>query len=176
MVAFSGPVNNPTPLSLLSPTESARRDAGGAAERERCRGRRRSGVAKRSSRNSSQDPRIAFETLKSDPPNVSSRRKARIDELAPAGGNCSLCAARDPLGGSPLHPPPELREARTALHIALCGECHLEVTFFLRDCRYRTRTPLSSAIPRMSDDTRRSVVREERSPAGIVWDVGLRTS
>jgi 5-methylcytosine-specific restriction endonuclease McrA len=80
--------------------------------------------------------------------------KARVREMATAGGKCRLCAARDSSVGSleAHHRDYEnLGNEQDGDLVALCGECHREVTSFLRRRRYRTRTPLRADVPRMRD-------------------------
>jgi 5-methylcytosine-specific restriction endonuclease McrA len=79
---------------------------------------------------------------------------ARLRELEVAGGKCRLCAS----AGShslPLeahHRSYEnLGSEREGDLVALCGECHREVTSFLRRRKHLRRTPRRADVPRMRD-------------------------
>jgi hypothetical protein len=79
---------------------------------------------------------------------------ARIRELKTAGGKCRVCASPASEGASlEAHHRDygNLGDERDGDLLALCRECHREVTCFLRRRRYETRRPLSIDVPSMRD-------------------------
>jgi 5-methylcytosine-specific restriction endonuclease McrA len=89
---------------------------------------------------------IASEKWRSSP--------ARLAELAAANNRCRLCFAAG-AKGSPLevHHATYERLGREALGdlLALCHDCHVKVTSFLRRRRYRRRTPRRADVPQIRD-------------------------
>jgi hypothetical protein len=86
---------------------------------------------------------------------------ARLREFATAGGKCRLCAAERTTAGSlEAHHRDygNLGDEQDGDLVALCGECHREVTSFLRRRRYQSRTPLRADVRRMRD--RRTALRD----------------
>jgi hypothetical protein len=92
---------------------------------------------------------------------------ARLREFEVAAGKCRLCA----LVGSasiPLEAHHRSYEnlgcERDGDLVALCGECHREVTSFLRRRKHRSRTPLRANVRRMRDlrTTLQDPTREEQ--------------
>jgi 5-methylcytosine-specific restriction endonuclease McrA len=82
------------------------------------------------------------------------KNPARLREFATAGGKCRLCAAVRS-AATPLEAHhrdyDNLGNEQDGDLVALCGECHREVTSFLRRRRYRSRSPLRSDVRRMRD-------------------------
>jgi 5-methylcytosine-specific restriction endonuclease McrA len=80
--------------------------------------------------------------------------RARVRELETTGGKCRLCSAPDAAVG-PLEAHhrdyDNLGNEQDGDLVALCGECHREVTSFLRRRRYLNRAPLRADVPRMRD-------------------------
>lgn len=79
---------------------------------------------------------------------------ARLREFAVAGGKCRLCAA---IGSSQTsleahHRSYEnLGAEQDGDLVALCGECHREVTSFLRRRKHVARLPRRADVRRMRD-------------------------
>jgi hypothetical protein len=75
---------------------------------------------------------------------------ARVRELALAQGKCRLCSGEQPLE---VHHRDydNLGDERDGDLVALCGDCHHEVTCFLRRRKYETRKPLSADVRSMRD-------------------------
>ena len=79
---------------------------------------------------------------------------ARLREFAVAQGKCRLCSGEQPLEAH-HRDYDNLGDERDGDLVALCGECHREVTSFLRARKY------SSVAPKRAD------VVELRDPRGI---------
>ncbi|MET4198641.1 hypothetical protein [Bradyrhizobium sp. LA6.12] len=75
---------------------------------------------------------------------------ARLRELTFAQGKCRLCAEQGPLEAH-HRDYDNLGAERDGDLVALCGNCHREVTSILRRRRYRRRTPLRADVPRLRD-------------------------
>lgn len=76
--------------------------------------------------------------------------EARLRELAFAQGKCRLCAEPGPL--EVHHRDYEnLGDERDGDLVALCNDCHREVTSLIRRRRYRRRAPLLADVPRLRD-------------------------
>jgi len=85
---------------------------------------------------------------------------ARLRELAFAQGKCRLCADEAPLEAH-HRDYANLGNERDGDLVALCGECHREVTCILRRRRYRRHTPLRADVQCLRD-TRRPLVDPTR--------------
>jgi hypothetical protein len=79
---------------------------------------------------------------------------ARLAELADAGGRCRTCFA-DATAGARLevhHATYERRGCEVAGDLlAICSDCHLEVTSFLARRRYEGRTPRRADVVNIHD-------------------------
>jgi hypothetical protein len=75
---------------------------------------------------------------------------ARLREMALADGKCRLCSGEQPLEAH-HRDYGNLGNERDGDLVALCGECHHEVTCFLRRRRYEKREPLSADVRSMRD-------------------------
>lgn len=75
---------------------------------------------------------------------------ARLRELAVAQGKCRLCSREQPLEAH-HRDYDNLGNERDGDLVALCGECHHEVTGIIRRRRYQTRKPLCADVRCMRD-------------------------
>ncbi len=76
---------------------------------------------------------------------------ARLRELETACGKCRLCASATPPLEAHHRSYCNLGSERDGDLIALCGECHREVTSFLRRRKHIRRTPQRADVRRMRD-------------------------
>ncbi|MGM4903325.1 hypothetical protein AB8B21_30830 [Tardiphaga sp. 866_E4_N2_1] len=76
---------------------------------------------------------------------------ARLRELAIARGKCRLCASTTPPLEAHHRDYVNLGDERDGDLVALCGECHREVTTFMRRRRYEDRRPMIADAPRLRD-------------------------
>lgn len=77
--------------------------------------------------------------------------EARLRELAMAGGKCRLCSSEAPPLEAHHRDYVNLGDEQDGDLVALCGECHREVTSFMRRRRYAACLPMSADAPRMHD-------------------------
>ena|SRR5258708_1227515 len=76
---------------------------------------------------------------------------ARLRELETACGKCRLCASQDAPLEAHHRSYSNLGSECDGDLVALCGECHREVTSFLRRRKHLGRTPRRADVRRMRD-------------------------